>query len=1069
MISNIQEVRDNADIIQTITSYVGLKKAGAVYKGLCPFHEENSPSFVVYPNTGRYKCFGCGESGDAVNFLMEHKGMTFPEAIETVAADAKVEIHYEKKERRPEWLSGEKARKERASKQAETLTLVANWLAENTTFKQVASLIEGKEPVFDVDGRVLRESTIKAFLISTYSNSLKLAQLGAWDTQILRETGMVKDGQYGEYDTFRNRTIFPIISNAGKVIGFGGRRPSSETNKEIPKYINSPDSEVYSKGKALFGLFQNKKGIHEKEYAILVEGYFDVITPFDSSVTNCVATCGTALTDDQARMLKRYTNDCVILRDGDEAGMKATLRDVETLIRAGLKVKVCFLEKGDPDDFVREHTGRGFIAFVEEKATDAIIWRVMKDYDKSDIYKVEQAIKMAAKLLSDVKSPTLRDEYIRILTKPDKLGNVAKSIKAEIADLKKETNPDLNPKQVQDIIKYGVYEKDNKYFKSFDSDSPGQEISNFTIEPIMHIIGAKAAYRLVALKNSYNHKMVLEINTNNFVEIGPFKKEVESKGNFLFRGRPEDFTRVKSKIYDEMPLAYPIYTMGLHKEGFWTWANGLCVENKFYPVDEFGVVAYKEMKYYLPAFSTLAEQIKSDDIDQNYEDEKFYVFTEGDPGISFKDWTWLLPQVYGENAFIAVGYYCASLFRDIVFERLDGMFPHLNFFGMPGTGKNQLAQSICAPFGKFRPPVHIVNATDAAFTRRISQMRNGIAWYDEYSNNIDHKRVEALKMFADGTGRAKAQMDNNQRTTSTPVNAACIISGQQQPTLDIALFTRCISLSFGIREFSATKDKHARLKALEKTGQLTSFTNMLQLHREYVKDNYFEEFDKQLIIFKKKIAEHGQIMDRIVRSYAALLTIVELLGKKVEFAFDINDMTTACINAIVQQKDAVYAEDEVSVWWRLIEYFISNNIIEHGVDILVEYAYSESYDLDWNSKFGKETKNYQPQKRLLYINFSKTHPEYLERHQRQRGVKGLDLKALQYYLKASETYEGMKKNKKFGHANKSCFVFDASLLPFDMEDSLVVMSRKFRRMDDDSVGDQPEDKDVNKDQTQMPF
>ncbi len=1069
MISNIQEIRDNSDILQIISTYVGLKKQGSVYKGCCPFHEENTPSFVVYSNSGRYKCFGCGESGDAVSFLMDYKGMTFPEAIEKVAADSKVEIHYERKENRGEWIAKEKERSARAAQMSETLGFVAQYLYENTAFKHVASNIEGKEQVLNIDGRLLNKSTVEAFQISFYKKELKLTELNAWDAQILKETGMVKEGQHGQYDTFRNRLMFPIMAHTGKVIGFGGRKPSNDVNKENPKYINSQESEVYSKGKSLFGLFQNKKGIKDKGYAVLVEGYFDVVTPYDEGVQNLVATCGTALTDDQARLLKRYTDECYILRDGDEAGMKATLRDVETLIRAGLKVKVCFFEEGDPDEFVRKHTGRGFLAFLEEKAMDAIVWRVMKDYDKTDIYKVEQSIKMAAKLLSDVKSPILRDEYIRLLTKSDKLGNVAKSIKAEMADLKKETNTDLNPKQVQDIIKYGVYEKDNKYFKSFDSDSPGQDISNFVVDPIMHIIGAKAAYRLVALKNQYGHKMVLEINTNNFVEIGPFKKEVESKGNFVFKGRPEDFTKVKSKIYDEMPLAYPIYTMGLHKEGFWTWANGLAVANKFYPVDEFGVVSYKDMKYYLPAFSTLADQIKSDDMDQSYEDEKFYVYTEGDPGISFKDWTLLLLHVYGENAYMAIGYYVAALFRDIVFERLDGMFPHLNFFGMPGTGKNQLAQSICAPFGKFRPPVHIVNATDAAFTRRISQMRNGIAWYDEYSNNIDHKRVEALKMFADGTGRAKAQMDNNQRTTSTPVNAACIVSGQQQPTLDIALFTRCISLSFGIREFSATKDKHSKLKEIEKTGKLTSFTNQLQLHREYVKENYFEEFDKQLTIFKKKIAEHGQIMDRIVRSYVALITIVELMGKKVEFSFDINDMTKACINALVNQKDSVYAEDEVSVWWRLIEYFIANNIIEHGVDILVEYAYSESYDLDWHNKLGKETKKYNPQKRLLYINFSKTHPEYLERHQRQRGVKGLDIKALQYYLKASEAFEGLKRGKKFGHASKGCYVFDANQIPFDIEDSIIVMSRKFRKMDDDSAGEKQEDKVESADQTQMPF
>lgn len=1134
MIKNATQIREDANIVDIVGKYVTLKRRGATYVGLCPFHTENSPSFTVFPASNTFKCFGCGQGGDAVHFLMESQSMTFPEALELVASESRIEIEYENRERRQEDLDRAKAEQERRHQLSEMLNGVHRYYADNNPLPALYCDLESRREMVDADGRVISRETADRFGICYTPDDNAVRKAGFWDAGQLTEIGVLGKGDYGEYDFFKRRLIFRITDHRGKAIGLAGRRLRSEDHnpqsaptgggdgggaKQRAKYINSKESLLYRKSEVLFGLYENRRGIKDAGFAVLVEGYMDVVTPHDYGVCNHVAPCGTALTDQQANLLKRYTDEVLILRDGDQAGLEAAKRDVETLARAGLKVRICVMQPPadaakaieeqkadifhqektqeeliakepksdkkpskndpvvrserllegmkqklarmqaelaaykDPDTFIRHHNRSGYEFFLEEKSQDAIIWRVMCEYDPDDVFKKDMATQVAAQLISLIESETLREFYIKELTSNKNLGSVKRILTDAIKQFGTEKNKksDLTPKQKQDVIKYGLYEKDNCYFIAYDINATGFDISNFVIRPIILIEGAKQSIRLIEVVNQHGASRILDINSRNFVTAQNFQNEIEARGNFLYKGEAKYFVRIKSKVYDEMPTAYPIYTMGLHREGFWTWANGISIEGKFFPVDEYGLVTWNNTRYYLPALSKIRDQVKSDDFDNDFEEEKFYIFHGADPGISFREWTDLIAQVHGPNGIIGLVYFCSALFRDVIFERLDGMFPHLNLFGLPGSGKNQMGQSLTAPFGKFRPPVHCVNATEAAFTRRVSQVRNGIAWYDEYSNNLDHRRVESLKAFADGTGRARAQVDNAQRTTATPVVSAVIVSGQQQPTLDIALFTRCISLSFNKREFSDTKDAHARLKEIEKTGHLAGFVAWLQTFRPKIVEDYFQEFDTQLELFKERIAGAGQIMDRIVRSYAAMLTTYTILERNMTstldatFGFSREDLLKAFEAAIIAQREAVYSEDEISIWWRMVEFFLADGEIEHGADILVEEASDETYDLDWKGQ--KEVRDYRPAKRLVYVSFARTHPLYLERHQRQRGVKGLDMEALKYYLKASPAYQGWKKAKKFQGAPKTCFVFDAEKLPFELEDTVAVLARRRRAQD----------------------
>ena len=1106
MIKNATQIRNDVNIVDVIGDYITLKPRGTVLTGLCPFHDEKSPSFTVYPATNTFKCFGCGEGGDAIHFLMEKENLTFPEALEAAAKVSKIEVEYESSEKRKEVIDREKAEQQRRQTLQDTLFNVHKYIQHTNalpawcTFPREGETIEEWS---DADGRSLRSATADTFGMCIAPKDNLVHNSGFWDTPVLSDLGVVSKGEHGDYDFLRNRLLFRLTDHRGRIVGMAGRRlRSQDAENNRAKYLNPKESLLYKKSEVLFGLWENRRGIKDAGYACLVEGYMDVITPHDHDFKCMVAPCGTALTDQQAATLKRYTDEVIILRDGDSAGYEAAKRDVEILVRAGLKVRICLMQtpasiiegierqtksiaeqtitnqkegltpklvkrgenllKGmqemldrlnaekkafkDPDAFIRQFGKAHFQDWLDENSTDAIIWRVMLEVaeDREDVFRKETATQVAAQLLGLVESETVREFYVRELCKKENLGAIKSVLGGLIrtnAD-NKGRKSDLSPKQKQDVIAYGIYEQFNKYFVCSDIGGAGWCVSNFTMKPIIFIEGAKESIRLVEITNEKKTVKILDINSRNFVELGPFKQTIEARGNFRFEGKPEHFGKVKAKVYDEMRTAFPIYTLGLHKEGFFTFANGLISEGKFSPVDEYGLVSHDKTRYYLPAFSKIREHIKSDDVDNDYQDEQYYIYTEGGAPVPFKEWTELMVQVHGHNAIIGILYLCSAMIRDKIFERLDNMFPILNMFGLPGSGKNQLAASLCAFFGKYRPPVHIVNATDAAFFRRIAQVRNGLAWYDEYSNNADHKRVEALKQFADGTGRSRASVDNPNRTSSSQVNGACILSGQQQPTADIALFTRCISLNFSNTEFSTeSKERHARLKKHEQEGRLTAFVTELHRHRPKMMEEFHQEFDAAYHRFQELIAG-SPVMDRIVRSYTAMLTTMRLLQGKMEFSFSEEEAEQVLVKSILTQKESVYQENEVSIWWRMVEFLLTNGDIEHGTDMIVEEVPDETFDLDW--KGTKENKAYKPAKRLLYLYLARTHPLYLDRHQRQRNVKGLDVEALKYYLKASGAWEGFKRAKKFNGAVKQCIVLDADKLPFELEDTVAVLARERR-------------------------
>ena len=360
-----------ADIVDIISDYVTLKKKGVNYQACCPFHNEKTPSFVVSPSKGVYKCFGCGKGGNAVTFVMEHEGVSYPEALKIVAKRYGIEI--QEREQTEEDV--------RRNNDRESMFALNGWAAEYFA-KYMLSSTEGRSVglSYFAQKRGFTEATIRKFglgFCSSEGNAMTMAALSAgYKQEFLTSTGLslVREGDGKLRDRFRDRVIFPVHNISGRVVAFGGR--TLRTDKSVAKYQNSPESEIYSKKRELYGLYFAKKAIQQQDYAIMVEGYTDVISMHQAGVENVVASSGTSLTTEQIQLLHRFTRNITVIYDGDSAGIHASLRGIDMILKEGMNVRVVLLPpEHDPDSFARAHTADQVREYIRENEEDFLTFK----------------------------------------------------------------------------------------------------------------------------------------------------------------------------------------------------------------------------------------------------------------------------------------------------------------------------------------------------------------------------------------------------------------------------------------------------------------------------------------------------------------------------------------------------------------------------------------------------------------------------------------------------------------------------------------------------------------------
>jgi DNA primase len=989
--TNFQDCKEkilDLEIVEIVGKYTQLKREGANYKGLCPIHKEKTPSLVVSPAKGRWKCFGCGKGGNLINFVMENEGLSFGEALRKLASEHNIEL--------PRREQTDEERKQDLHLEA---LFIVNKIAD-AHFEENLFKPENIKILNYARSR-WSEETIKLFGIGyaadSWNDLFNYIKSSGYKIGIAQEAGLIKESKEKQklYDFFRNRLIFPIRDKMGRIVAFTGRIIPGSSDDQA-KYINTPETAIYNKSHILYGLDTALKAIKEKGYAYLVEGNPDVIRLQEIGILNTVGSSGTSLSQEQIELLKPILKTLNLIYDGDKAGQKAIKRSAEMLIDNGLTVGVVKMfetekgEKQDPDSFFKSE--EQFKQYVNQNIPDYIIYRAEQQVPKAQNpdFKAKIVDELSA-LVCKFKDPALHELYIEQLSKiisPKKVWSDKIKAILKVTDPveKKEIIP--GTVDINDFERYGFYaDHDGYHFRTKSGIIRG---CNFTMKPLFHIQSVINAKRLYQIKNEYGHTEVIELLQKDLVALQSFKVRIESLGNFLWEASETELNKLKRYLYEQTETCIEINQLGWQKIGFYAWGNGI-FNGTFKKVDENGIVKHEAKNYYLPAFSSIYKGEEG-----LFISERRFIHRDSN-SITLFDYSRQLIDVFGDNAMIAICFYFATLFRDYLVQVFN-FFPILNLFGPKGAGKTELAVSILHFFGKGGKGPNINNTTKAALADHVAQISNGCVHIDEYKNNIDYEKIEFLKGLWDGTGRTRMNMDKDKKKETTAVDCGVILSGQEMPTADIALFSRLVYLSFFKTEYSDEEKKNFNeLKEVEKKG-LTHITHEILSHRKYFIEQYNNYYDQIAFEITKKL-KNEIIEDRLFKNWIMIIAAYATLENKLILPFTHEKLIETTVSQLKIQQRETRTNNEVTEFWDKVQYMYSERtIFEHG-DFKVKMEPSLKTDIV-DITFPEPIK-------VLYIVFDRIFIQYLK-----VGLSGnqkvLKLDTLRYYLEKDKRYLGKK-------------------------------------------------------------
>ncbi len=557
--SKIDEIVDAAHIEDVVGEYISLKKRGSSLLGLCPFHNEKTPSFNVSPVKGIYKCFGCGKAGNAVNFIMEYEHLDYIQALKFLAE--KYRIEWPERE-----ISSEELQAERQLKSERESLQIINNFAENYFADVLLKDEEGKNIGLSYfEERGFRPETIEKFKLGyskdSWDHFTNAALKNGFNIELLKKAGLVKESEQGkQYDAYRGRVMFTIHSLSGKPIAFAGR--FLKKDPKSPKYVNSPETELYHKSNELYGLYYGRNAISKAGFVYLVEGYTDVISMHQAGVENVVASSGTSLTENQIKLIKRFTSDVCVLYDGDAAGIKASLRGIDMLLEAGLNVKtVSFPDGEDPDSYCQKAGPEGFATFLDENKKDFILFKtsLLAADAGNDPVKRAQLIREIVESISKIPDAFKRMGFIKetgrllqvdeqlLITEANRIlrSKLSAEAKADIAALPEpEVDYQEELRELLDVQHHDHQEKDllrtllsyaNQPYEGYKNVAhyilhmiaeDEMEIENPVILEIVHLVQEQLEAETVQISSLVNHedpkvsKIVADILSSS-LEISP--------------------------------------------------------------------------------------------------------------------------------------------------------------------------------------------------------------------------------------------------------------------------------------------------------------------------------------------------------------------------------------------------------------------------------------------------------------------------------------------------------------------------------------------------------------------
>ena len=1068
-----------ADIVEVITRLVpDLKKKGSTYEAKSPFMKENTPSFKVSPSKNCWKDFSSGKGGaGAVSFVMQFRNKSWIEAIIEVAEISNIILQHEEVD------DEEKERQQHIESQRILLEA-----ANNKFRKYYSDLIENHWAKENIKSREFSEFTIEQFQIGysvPNSNDLtaKLKEKGHLQDGI--EVGLVGKKEDRTYDFFNDRLMFPILNERGRPIGFGGRASAEAIAKKSPKYLNTPETNHYKKDMVLFGLFQARQAIVKFNKAYISEGYTDVMSFHDKEVINTVATCGTALTPEHIKKIKKLTLKVVLVRDGDAAGRKAATREIDLLLEAGLQVSIVPIPSGeDPDSLARIHKDK-LQDWLDMNEMDALQWKatqlkvecktpddlsIAANEMAQTLLKIKDTIKQKghAKECAKKLGVSIKD-FQDIL---DKLSNLEKSkakrnnhddFDSERFDLEKVGFPEdgdiaqykrdgyvLAPEE-KAIYFYVKNEKSEYFFKG----------CNFLVNPLFVIRSSKnEGKRLIEFENIVGEKTVFAMNNKEISNYAQFKEKILDGYNFTFDGKATNyhFTQFRNKLLYNFRAANEMRTLGEQREGFFSLADGIIIDKNFYPVDEYGIAEVKieedkeegikayENMFYLPAFSKV--NIGSREDDDEYESVRSLVWRESD--ITFNQWMQLFYDVYGpEKAMIGIAFTISALFRSIIVNQF-GSFPYLFCTGQRQSGKTKFSESITNFFTPNQKSYDLNTGTMVGFFNRLSKIRNIVIGMEEYTDQIHEVKFQSLKAGYDNRSREKGQK-TGQDNAVVKVNSAAIITSQYLSVRDDnSLTSRSITMNFLEQNYTAEqKEKFNRLKNSEKSGMTSLLVELLQYRRliDSQLSVNIAELNRQLS--KELKAEY---MERMLDNFVSVMAPVKILFQKFVFPFKWDEFYKFCLESIVSASDLITDTEGTAIFWRTLEFLVDNKRVSEKHDFIIEPKAMFTYTPKKNEK--QEYTNTAGDK-ILFLRLGKVHQDYVEAVSRRKGEEPIGEATLRGYFRSKPYFIGPVQSMHFENGSGSCYAFNYTMME---RLGILNIERSFKKQTSDTPFPSPDGK-----------
>ena len=973
----IEKILDAAHIEDVVGEFLPLQKRGTIYRALCPFHQEKTPSFTVTPNRSMFYCFGCHKGGNVITFLMEHENMTYPEAVRWLGRKYGIEV-----EEREETIDEKQNRLKRES------LLIVN----TAVHKHYREVFLRYKPAQDYAYRRWGQKYCDEIEIGFAPIDGKALAHRPLQKEFLQELGLINPQGY---DFFQNRIVIPIKDRYQHIIGFTAR----VMDDSQPKYLNSKESLLYSKRSTVFGLDVAWRAAGKTGQMYLVEGAPDCMRLHAIGVQNAVADLGSAWTVEQFQLIKRAANKVCFIPDNDplkagadygtgiEAVMKAGKLATEQHLTVSVK-EITTTEEGkkeDPDTYFKNQT---LFKAVEEE--DFILWLAAKLFETSgNTEQKSDAVKRIAHLLSFIDDDTKLTMFIDALTKYHR-GKLfwQKAIENERTrrDSPKEDDIDLNRQ-------YGFWIDRGKYFSTTEKGGV-LEWSNFTLTPLFHIKDPLMAKRLYLLTNELGVKEIVEMEQEDLISLQKFRQKLESLGNFIWKASEKELIKLKSFLYEKTETAAQIKQLGWNKKGFFAFGNGIFDGRQFHEVNEYGIVHLGEKgNFYLPALS----RIYKENTDYFRFERQFVHFNFS--MISLRDFTRQLFLVFGDNGKIGFCFYLATLFRDII-TLTTRSFPILDLFGPKGSGKSELGHTLMSFFVIDNIPPNIQNSTIPALNDTVAAAANALVHIDEYKNGIDTAKIEFIKGLWDGTGRTRMNMATDKKKETTAVDAGVIISGQEMPTADIALFSRLIFLLFPKSNFTASeKANYQQLLQIRSKG-LSHLTLQLLAHRDKFGQCFYDQYRQTLDDVNSRLTSHT-IIDRIVQNWVIPLTSFRCLEGKLDTTLSYKELLEITVEGIVHQNMECKTNDELGSFWRMVQFLNSEGEINEDADFKIK-AVSR-----FRSTLVSETVWTEPRK-ILYLQKTRIFMLYkLNAH--RNGETSLPEESLRYYLENSKEYLGEQR------------------------------------------------------------